>query len=150
MYEFFLDMNSWRKFRSRYNLAWGKVAFNKADHAKVPIERGIYVFTLEFLPSKLPHHGYILYVGITGNDSQSQLHRRFGQYLNHLKNQDGRPAVFFMLDNWGDHLFFNFAPLPDAKVDLVKMERAFINAVRPPVNKRDLEASIAAAKSAVF
>ena len=42
------------------------------------------------------------------------------------------------------------ATLPNPSVDLGKIEKAFINAIMPPVNKRDLEATIGAAKAAAF
>jgi len=148
--EFFMDLKSWRRFKTRHTLDWQKIRFGEAHHSSVPEERGIYVFTVELSPTKLPGHGYILYVGITGADSAANLYKRYAQYLGHLKNQDGRPAVYFMLDNWADDLFFNFVTLPNTKVDLAKIEKSIINAVIPPVNKRDLEATITSAKAAAL
>ncbi len=150
LHSFYLSMKSWRKFKSKYKLDWHKARFEPSVHATIPTVRGMYVFTLELSPGKLPMHGYILYVGITGNTSAATLHTRYGQYLLHLKNKDGRPAVRYMLENWRDDLFFNFVPLSDLKIDLAKIEKAFINAVMPPVNKRDFEATIAAPKAAAF
>jgi hypothetical protein len=150
LHSFFLDMKSWKKFKSRFKLDWKKIRFDAIGHATVPQERGIYAFTVELAPTKLPPHGYILYVGITGDDSNANLYRRYNQYLLNLQNEDGRPAVFYMMKNFEDHLFFNFVALPNQAIDLAKIERAFINAVMPPVNKRDLEASIGAAKAAAF
>ncbi len=148
--EFFMDLKSWRRFKTRHTLAWQKIRFGEAGHVAVPKVRGIYVFTIELSPTKLPGHGYILYVGITGDDSDANLHKRYAQYLRHLKNQDGRPGVYYMLDNWADDLFFNFVPLPNTSVDLAKLEQSIINAVIPPVNKRDFEATITSAKAAAF
>lgn len=149
-HSFFLDMKNWRRFKTRYKLAWQKLRFGESNHPSIPKERGIYAFTLELDPSKLPMHGYILYIGITGDDSNANLYKRYAQYLLNLKNEDGRPAVFYMLDNWADDLFFNFVPLPDKKINLAKLETALLNAVLPPVNKRDLDASITAVKAAAF
>lgn len=95
---FYLDMGNWRRFRTKYKLAWQKQRFEQASHPSIPKERGIYAFTLELAPSKLPVHGYILYIGITGDASAANLYKRFAQYLGHLKNEDGRPAVFYMLN----------------------------------------------------
>ena len=148
--EFFMDLKSWRRFKTGRKLDWQKIRFGEAHHGSVPKERGIYAFTVELAPTKLPGHGYILYVGITGADSEANLYKRYAQYLRHLKNQDGRPAVYFMLDNWADDLFFNFVTLPNTKVDLAKIEKSIINAVIPPVNKRDLEATITSAKAAAL
>jgi hypothetical protein len=55
-----------------------------------------------------------------------------------------------MLNNWRDDLFFNFVPLPNRAVDLRKLEKAFIGAIVPPMNKSDLEATIRKAKAAAF
>lgn len=147
---FFLDFTSWRKFKSRYRLDWQKLRFGDADHMRVPKERGIYVFTLELAPGKLPMHGYILYVGITGDDSDQNLYKRYSQYLLDRKNEEGRPAVLFMLMNWRDDLFFNFVPLPNKSIDLARIERTFIDAVRPPINRRDFAATIRSARAALF
>lgn len=148
--EFFMDLKSWRRFKTRHTLVWQKIRFGEAHLGSVPKERGIYAFTVELSPTKLPGHGYILYVGITGDNSEANLYKRYAQYLRHLKNQDGRPAVYYMLKNWSDDLFFNFVPVPNATVDLAKIEKSIINAVIPPVNKRDLEATISSAKAAAF
>jgi hypothetical protein len=55
-----------------------------------------------------------------------------------------------MMKNFKDDLFFNFVELLNSTIDLAKIERAFINSVMPPVNKRDFEAKIGAAKAAAF
>jgi hypothetical protein len=150
LHSFFLDMNSWKKFKTKFKLDWKKTRFDPSGRVAVPQERGIYAFTLELTQTKLPPHGYILYVGITGDNSNATLRGRYGQYLLNLQNEDGRPAVFYMMRNFKDHLFFNFAALPNSTADLAKIEKAFINAVMPPVNKRDFEARIGAAKAAAF
>lgn len=151
LHGFFLDLSSWKKFKSKWKLQWQKIRFSDSTHGSIPKERGIYVFTVELSPSKLPVHGYMLYIGITGDGESAQdLYKRYAQYLLHLKNEDGRPAIYYMLKNWSEHLFFNFVPLPNKKTNLARIEQAFINAVDPPVNKRDLEATIRAAKAAVF
>ncbi len=90
--------------------------------------------------SKLPPHGYIMYVGITGNDSGGTLYKRYQRYWYEFKTKGGRPAVFYMMDNWRDDLFFHFVPLPNTFIDLSKIEKSFINAVLPPVNKADIVA----------
>ncbi len=149
-HEFYMDLTQWRIFKSKRRLDWEKVRFNESHHASVPKVRGIYVFTVELAPSDLPIHGYIMYVGITGHDSKANLYKRYSQYLRQLKNQDGRPAVYYMLDNWCDDLFFNYVAIPDKAVDLSELEKSIINAIIPPVNKRDLEAEITSAKAAVF
>ena len=150
LYEFFLDLKRWRKFKTRHNLTWQKLSFGEATRAFVPKERGIYAFTVELAPSKLPMHGYILYMGITGDTSGANLYKRYAQYLRQMKNKDGRPRVSMFLENWADDLFFNFVPLPNPRVDLAKLERDFLNAVIPPINIKDFSAEITAVRAAAF
>jgi hypothetical protein len=59
LHSFFLDMKSWKKFKTRFKLHWKKTRFDAAGHAAIPQERGIYAFTVELAPTKLPPHGYI-------------------------------------------------------------------------------------------
>ena len=150
LHEFFLDLKKWRAFKTRYTLNWTKVRFDTGSHCSIPKERGIYTFTAELSPGKLPHHGYILYIGITGDDSEANLYKRYAQYLLNLKNEDGRPAVYYMLKNWSGDLFFNFVSLPDKKIDLAKIEKSMLSAIIPPVNIRDLGATITSVKAAAF
>lgn len=148
---FHMDLGRWRRFKSRHKLQWHKVRFEKASQSSVPEQRGIYVFTVELEPSKLPVHGYMMYVGITGHESKNaNLRKRFGQYLGHQRSDTGRPRVRYLLRNWRADLFFNFAPLPQANVDLKRMETAFIGAVIPPVNRTDFGADLAPSLIAAF
>ncbi len=150
LHEFFLDMSRWRKFKTKHKLDWQKLRFGQDSPAAIPKQRGIYVFTVELSPAKLPAHGYIMYVGETGEGSKGTLYSRYAQYLREREDEDGRPAVLYMMKNWSDHLFFNFAPLPDKTIDLLELESAFINSIIPPINKRDFEADIRSAKAAKF
>lgn len=150
-HEFFLDLNQWRKFNTMHKLAWSKEKFNKPSQKKVPQERGIYVFTVELSSGLLPPHGYIMYAGITGDTSDNRdLRLRFGDYLRQLTNEDGRPAVFYMLKNWSRDLFFNFVSLPDKTIDLAILEQSLLQAIIPPINIRDLGAEITAVQKAKF
>lgn len=150
LYEFYLDLKSWRLFKTRHNLSWQKLRFSNTNHASIPKQRGIYAFTVELAPSKLPMHGYILYVGITGDTSNANLYKRYAQYLRQLKNEDGRPRVFMFLKTWEDDLFFNFVPVPNVSVDLAKLEKDMLNALKPPVNFTDFDADIISVRAANF
>jgi hypothetical protein len=150
-HEFFLSLNRWRKFKSTHTFTWSKERFRAASKTKIPQERGLYIFTVELSPSPLPQHGYIMYAGITGDTSDNRnLRLRFCDYLRQLKNEDGRPAVFYMLKNWSKDLFFNFVPLPDKTVDLALLEQELLKAIIPPINIRDLGAEITSIKKAKF
>lgn len=151
LHAFFLDISSWRKFKTTYNLQWRQEPFNALSEASIPEERGIYAFTVEAKGLELPTHGYILYMGITGNTSPHRnLKKRFGDYLTDLKTMKGRPAVLYMLAKWEGELQFNFVPLPSPAIDLKQIEDAFLQAVIPPINKSDLGAQITGVKAAEF
>jgi hypothetical protein len=149
MQRFFLDMSQWRKFKSRYRLRWQKVPFAQASKALIPNMRGIYIFTLQLEPSRLPAHGYILYAGQTGAaNSSATLRSRFAQYWRNYTTGRGRAKVVFMVQNWKTDLQFNFAPIADTGVNLVKLEKKLLNAVQPPINSKDFDAEITAIRSA--
>jgi hypothetical protein len=150
LHEFFLDFESWRKFTCATPLHWQRIKFWPNAKDDVPEQRGLYVFTIEAEGNQLPQHGYILYVGITGNTSAANLRGRYAQYVRHLLNEDGRPRVFEMLFRWRDDLFFNFVPIADVAVDLAEIERSFLSAVRPPVNIADFDAEIGDPRKANF
>lgn len=149
-HSFFLDLKAWRKFQSKVELNWTKVRFNKENRKEVPKERGIYVFSVALSPSFLPEHGYMLYMGITGDSSAATLYSRFGQYLLERHRRSGRPKVCLMLEQWEDDLFFSFVPLSDRRLSLCKLENEFLSAVIPPVNERDFKAKISNARRAAF
>ncbi|MGY8635590.1 GIY-YIG nuclease family protein [Bradyrhizobium sp. 14AA] len=150
MHAFFLDVDSWKAFKTRHTLVWQRMRFEAGSLTSIPEERGIYAFTLELSPTKLPAHGYIMYIGITGDTSASNLRKRFAQYLREMKDSKGRPRVVHMLKKWGSDLFFNFVPLPAANVSLTKLEKAMLDAIIPPINVRDMSADITAARKAAF
>jgi len=91
--------------------------------------------------AKLPPHGYILYVGITGNTSNSNLQTRYRQYLHDLRSENGRPAIVYMLKNWPKDWFFNFVALLNRNGDLAKLEKALISCIMPPVGSIGLMAA---------
>lgn len=149
-HSFYMDVASWKTFVSPIPLHWSRVPFGEASRAMIPQVRGLYVFTVEAAGTNLPQHGYILYIGETGNTSKATLHSRYGQYLADLRKEDGRPAVFYMLSNWKQDLIFNFVEVPDTAVDVKAIQDSFIDAVIPPINKKDMKAIIRAGKAADF
>jgi hypothetical protein len=147
---FYLDPEGWRKFDTPHDLMWTKIKFTQANRSLIPIERGVYAFTVEHCPSKFPKHGYLLYIGITGNQSGAHLRQRYSQYLQNQSKEKGRPAVLYMLKKWPDNLFFSYCQLPDSTVNLAVLETDLLGALNPPVNKKDFPASISAARRARF
>ncbi|HCJ0624841.1 Uncharacterised protein [Klebsiella variicola] len=146
----YLDLKKWRDFNSTYPLRWSRFRFEIKNKGLIPKERGIYAFSIALEPSSLPEHGYILYMGITGDDSGGNLYKRYNQYLGYFKRKDGRPKVYNMLKRWEGDLFFSFVPIPDKRMSLSKLETEFLTAIRPPVNEKDFEARISNARRAAF
>ena len=149
-HSFFMKVASWKTFSSPIPLNWTRVQFGEATRPQIPQVRGIYVFTVEVPNTGLPQHGYILYVGETGNTSKATLRSRYGAYLSDLRKEEGRPAVFYMLKNWENDLFFNFVEVPDTAIDVKAIQDSFIDALIPPINKKDMTAKIRAGKAADF
>ena len=151
LHEFYLDMKAWSSFKTKASLNWHKVEFRPENHSAVPKQPGIYAFSCEHRGTKLPPHGYILYVGITGDeDSAATLHSRYAQYVRHQSTKQGRPAVVYMLVNWANHLSFYFCPIVNSKISLKGIEKRMINSLLPPINKRDFDAEITAIRAAAF
>ena len=151
LHEFYLSMKSWKKFKTKVKLQWQRTEFRPENQGNIPNVRGVYVFSLEQHALKVPPHGYILYVGITGDgESESTLYKRYGQYLRHQANKTGRPGIEYMLTNWAGYLTFYFCPVENRRISLARIERSFINAIIPPINKRDMTARITAVKAAAF
>lgn len=148
--QFYVDIKKWRAFKSSVRLDWQRTRFLSSNKSSVPKERGIYAFTVLMDSSDLPTHGYILYMGITGDTSASDLQIRYGQYLADARRMNKRLKVCMMLDQWKDDLFFNFVPIPDKRVSLAKMERSFLSAIVPPANETDIDASVRDARDATW
>ena len=149
-WSFYLNLDSWRSFNTKHPLNWNKLRFNDNNKTAIPKVRGIYAFTISLDSSILPEHGYILYMGITGDGSTSHLHKRFSEYLGNLKREDGRPKVLNMLKRWESDLFFSYVPISDKRLSLAKIEKDFLSAIRPPVNIKDFTARISKARRAAF
>jgi hypothetical protein len=144
----FLDFNSWIKFKTHYRLAWQKVKFQASNSALIPNARGIYIFTLQLDAPKFPAHSYIWYMGIAGHNSKNTLRKRYGNYISDQSAVEwNRPRVRYMLKKWEGHLYFNYVELKPG-VDLKKIESAFLNAIIPPANLADIDATISIPRKA--
>lgn len=148
--KFYVDMRRWKTFQSRVKLDWKRIRFEQGNRVKIPKERGIYAFTVLLDSTDLPIHAYILYMGITGDNSGADLHSRYGQYLADARSMNKRPKVCAMLEMWKGDLFFNFVPIPNKRVSLSKLERSFLSAVVPPVNEADIDAKVSGKRKAAW
>ena len=93
------------------SLPWNSVNYGDAGLAQVPDDkRGIYAFAVRIEDDVFPPHGYILYIGIAGRNSNRSLRARYKDYLNPKKVLK-RERIARMIGTWHPVLQFLFAPV---------------------------------------
>ena len=123
-------------------LEWDSVRFGDEELDKVPDDRrGIYAFAVCLNSEVLPPHGYILYIGIAGRDSQRPLRDRYRDYLNERKVIK-RARIARMIGTWHEVLRFFFAPVGEdiSSDDLKTLELHLNTAFMPPFSEGDIDA----------
>ena len=131
-------------------LDWHSISYGEKELDKVPNDkRGVYAFAICQHSDVLPTHGYILYIGIAGRDSERSLRARYRDYLNEKKVMK-RPHIARMIGNWHELLRFYFAPVGDdvSSDNLKTLEKQLNTALMPPFAKGDLEADTKQKRSA--
>lgn len=127
---------------SEHPLTWNSIRFGSQEAQQIPDdERGIYAFVVSNLQDFLPPHGYIMYIGIAGRDSDRSLRARYRDYLMQSKILE-RPRVARMIERWLPLLRFHYATV-GAEVtseDLKYLERRLNTAFLPPCSRGDVEA----------
>ena len=96
----------------------------------------------------LPPHGYILYIGIAGRNSERSLRERYKDYL-YPKKVIKRGGIQRVM-NWRSVLQFVFAPVDDTVTteDLQRLERQLNTALIPPFSEQDMDAGVRAKRRA--
>ena len=126
-------------------LNWDSILYDDADELeKVPNDkRGLYAFAICHPSQVLPPHGYILYIGIAGRNSDRPLRTRYKEYLN-AKKIVKRARIARMIGTWHDVLRFYFAPVEDdvSTEDLQEIEKQLNTALMPTFSEGDLEADV--------
>lgn len=132
---------AWRQIRSISKLKWSQIRFEAGNKSKLQKKRGIYAFIVSFEHESFPLHGYVMYVGVTGETrAHRTLYDRFGDYLRE-KQTGKRLKVLAMLTKFEKDLFFHYAPV-DARVNLGSLEEKINGAFIPPVNINDFSATL--------
>ena len=132
------------------SLVWNSISYGKAEIDKVPKDkRGIYAFAICQQSVVLPPHGYILYIGIAGRDSQRPLRERYRDYLNPSKVRK-RDRIAFMIGTWHEVLRFFFAPVGEevSSDELLALEEQLNDALMPPFSEGDFSANVRQMKRA--
>ena len=144
--EFWLSPTQWRKSTVPQMLIWKSVRFSKTKASSVPVSRGVYSFVIACCTKGLPQHGYLVYVGETGNTSKETLRSRFLSYFSEMKDQSR--SVHYVLRKYQQYLYFQFCEVHDKRRNLRKVEESLCDALIPPYNVRDFSADMRAAKRA--
>ena len=124
-------------------LNWDAINFGSEEQSKIPNnKRGIYAFGVIQESTILPPHGYILYVGIAGHNSERSLRDRYRDYLN-VKKVMKRPKIARMISTWREVLKFYFAPVDVdfSSDDLRRLEGQLNTALMTPFSEKDLDAN---------
>lgn len=123
-------------------LAWQSIAYGPDEIRKVPDDkRGIYAFAVSYPSDVLPPHGYILYIGIAGRNSNRSLRARYRDYLS-PKAVLKRERIARMIECWRSILRFWFAPVESTMTSaaLQSIERRLNTAFMPPFSVNDMDA----------
>ena len=130
------------------SLDWKSIPYGEEHKNEVPDDkRGIYAFVICHPSKVLPQHGYVLYMGIAGKNSNRSLRRRYQDYLS-IGSLRKRPPIDDMVRRWRDALWFFFAPVgcEISSDDLQKLEIQLNTALTPTYVQRDLDATVGRGK----
>ena len=132
------------------SLTWHSVRYDDDEALEqIPSDkRGIYAFVVRHPSDILPMHGYVLYIGIAGRDSNRPLRERYRDYLS-VSQIRRRYNITQMIGNWRSVLHFLYAPVENnvTSEELKRMERQLNTALMPPFSLSDLEAGIGPKRS---
>lgn len=132
---FILSPDQWQLLRIP-RFAWQHVKFTSDNKDAVPSIRGIYLFMIKYDSTLLPSHGYVAYVGLTGDTNGRTLNDRYADYLRDQKRPK-RVHIYDLLNRWKNHIYFYFAEVPDTTVSLSSIETNLLDSLIPPYNKKD-------------
>jgi hypothetical protein len=125
-------------------LHWSSIRYGSAEIEQVPDDRrGVYAFAISEPSVVMPPHGYVLYIGIAGRNSQRSLRERYSDYLNEKKLLK-RERLAVAIHTWRDVMRFFFAPVDQtlSSADLLKLEAQLNSVLMPPYSIGDLEAEV--------
>lgn len=139
---FFLWKEQWDAYTDPpIGLDWQYVKFESNNANQVPTEKGIYAFFIEPRISNFPAHGYLIYLGQTGHESERDLQKRFRDYL-YYKRHPKRRRIHLMLNTWENYLYFYYVKVDPADMDLKQLERMLLDTFTPPFVERGYSAEV--------
>ena len=135
--------------RANYTLPkldWHSIKYKYGSNEGIGLipddRRGIYAFVAQFPNEVFPPHGYVMYIGIAGKNSDRSLRDRYRDYTR--KGILKRERIAYMLGTWQDILRFFYAPVDDdvSSESLQEIEIQLNTALMPPFSKQDLTADV--------
>lgn len=139
---FFLWKQQWAAYTAPpIALDWQCVKFEKGNATQIPAEKGIYAFFIEPRIANFPSHGYLLYIGQSGYKSKRDLRKRFRDYL-YDKTRPKNIRVNLMLNTWDGYLYFYYAIVDPAQMDIKLLEQKLLDAFTPPFVERGYSAYV--------
>ena len=148
------DFLLWTQQWDRYTdplipLDWQCVKFERDNASLVPTEKGIYAFFIEPRIAQFPSHGYLMYIGQTGHNSERNLRKRFRDYLydknlskRKLLKSPSRAHIHDLLNTWAGYLYFYYAEVDTTQTNLRQLERQLLDTFIPPFVDRGYSAKI--------
>ena len=139
---FFLWKQQWDVYTDPpIPLDWQCVKFERGNASQIPKEKGVYAFFIEPRIAKFPSHGYLIYIGQSGYKSKRDLRKRFRDYF-YDKKRPKKIQVNLMLNTWEDYLYFYYAKVDPAQIDLKQLEQKLLDTFTPPYVKRGYSAYV--------
>ena len=124
-------------------LNWKCVKFEKNNANQIPTEKGVYAFFIEPRIAEFPSHGYLMYIGQAGHNSQRNLRKRFRDYLfyknlsdKELSKYPSKESVHFMLNTWESYLYFYFVAVNPSQMNIKQLEQKLLDTFTPPFTDR--------------
>ena len=140
--DFFLWKQQWDTYTDpSIPLDWRCVKFEENNADQIPTKKGVYAFFIEPRIAKFPTHGYLIYIGQTGHKSERDLRKRFRDYL-YDKEKPKRTRVYLMLNTWENYLYFYYAEVDPAQMDLKQLEQKLLDTFTPPFVDRGYSAYV--------
>lgn len=141
---FWLNPKQLRAFTLPVQLTWFRVPFRARVLGTVINRPGVYAFSVAHDAGGLPPHGYVLYVGQTGAKKKGNirtLRQRAKEYFREKKT-GSRPHIASFLNKWSKCLYFYYAQLDPAVVNLLDVETKLNDALIPPYSVGDFSPEI--------
>ena len=141
--QFFLWKKQWDDYiPPLIPLDWQCVKFDKNNANLVPTEKGIYAFFIEPRIANFHSHGYLVYLGQTGHNSNGNLQKRYRDYLGYKKSPKRR-RVHLMLNTWEDYLYFYYVEVDAGIINIRTLEQYLLDTFIPPFVDRGYSAEVA-------